>query len=282
MASEPKTAITLIGMSGVGKTYLSDRLRKDGWFHYSADYRIGTRYIDEAMLDDVKIRMMRDPYLKQLLRSDSIFVSQNISMDNLSLISSFLGMPGDVALGGRPIKEFLAHQTMYANGEKAAAHDLPDFVRRAEQVYGYPHFVHDSTGSLCEVIDVDDPNDPVWRIVRETTTIVWIKDRPEDRAAIIARQHNAPKPIYYNSTFFDTHYRAYCAEHGSDHANPTIDPFAFLRDVFPKVIAHRTERYAKLAALGGIIISPEEANAVESSADMLALLRAKQSPAGTI
>ncbi len=38
-------SITLLGMSGVGKTMLADRLPKAEWFHYSADYRIGTKYL---------------------------------------------------------------------------------------------------------------------------------------------------------------------------------------------------------------------------------------------
>ena len=44
-------SITLLGMSGVGKTYLSGLLRRHDWFHYSGDYRIGTRYLDEHILD---------------------------------------------------------------------------------------------------------------------------------------------------------------------------------------------------------------------------------------
>ncbi|MGA0974942.1 MAG: ATPase, partial [Sedimenticolaceae bacterium] len=42
--------VTLVGMSGVGKTYISSMLRSSQWFHYSGDYRIGTRYLDEAIL----------------------------------------------------------------------------------------------------------------------------------------------------------------------------------------------------------------------------------------
>ena len=38
--------IMLFGMSGLGKTYISNLLRASGsWFHYSVDYRIGTRYM---------------------------------------------------------------------------------------------------------------------------------------------------------------------------------------------------------------------------------------------
>ena len=43
--------VTLVGMSGVGKTHLSSLLRDHNWFHYSGDYRIGMRYLDEDILD---------------------------------------------------------------------------------------------------------------------------------------------------------------------------------------------------------------------------------------
>ena len=40
--------VVLFGMSGLGKTHVSNMLRTSGnWFHYSIDYRIGTRYMGE-------------------------------------------------------------------------------------------------------------------------------------------------------------------------------------------------------------------------------------------
>ena len=64
--------VTLLGMSGVGKTYLSSLLCGHDWFHYSGDYRIGTRYLDEAILDLIKGQAMQVPFLKDLLRRDWI------------------------------------------------------------------------------------------------------------------------------------------------------------------------------------------------------------------
>ena len=32
--------------------------------------------------------------------------------------------------------------------------DLPDFVRKAQEIYGYDHLVNDVAGSLCEL---DEP-----------------------------------------------------------------------------------------------------------------------------
>ena len=37
----PRKAITLLGMSGVGKTTLASRLPRQTWFHYSGDTELG-------------------------------------------------------------------------------------------------------------------------------------------------------------------------------------------------------------------------------------------------
>ena len=79
----PRKAITLLGMSGVGKTMLAGRLPKHFWFHYSGDYRIGTKYLGEPLLDNIKRQAMGVPFLRDLLRSDSIYIGNNITIDNL-------------------------------------------------------------------------------------------------------------------------------------------------------------------------------------------------------
>jgi hypothetical protein len=97
----PRRAVTVFGMAGVGKTRLSNLLRKNRWFHYSVDYRIGTRHMGEYIVDNFKAEAMKVPFLAQLLRSDSIYISSNITFDNLDPLSSYLGTPGNTELGGR-------------------------------------------------------------------------------------------------------------------------------------------------------------------------------------
>lgn len=82
--------ITLLGMSGVGKTRISCLLRKSDWFHYSADFRIGTRYLDEAIRDNIKQQAMQVPFLRDLFRSDSIYIRNNITVDHLKPSLPFL------------------------------------------------------------------------------------------------------------------------------------------------------------------------------------------------
>ena len=80
--------VLLFGMSGLGKTHVSNMLREAGnWFHYSVDYRIGTRYMGEHIADNFKREAMKNPFLRDLLRSDSIYVGSNITFNNLAPLS---------------------------------------------------------------------------------------------------------------------------------------------------------------------------------------------------
>ena len=87
--------VLLFGMSGLGKTHLSNMLRAEGgWFHYSIDYRIGTRYMGEHIADSFKREAMKVGYLRDLLLSDSIYIGSNITFENLAPLSTYLGKPG--------------------------------------------------------------------------------------------------------------------------------------------------------------------------------------------
>ncbi len=69
----PQKKALFFGMSGLGKTHVANSLRETGdWFHYSIDYRIGTRYMGEYIADNAKREAMKVPFLRELLMSDSI------------------------------------------------------------------------------------------------------------------------------------------------------------------------------------------------------------------
>ena len=102
-------SIMLFGMSGLGKTYISELLRNNGdWFHYSVDYRIGTRYMGEHIADNFKKEAMSNPFLAKLLQTDAIYISANMKFNDLSPLSTYLGKPGDPSKGGIPFKEYYA------------------------------------------------------------------------------------------------------------------------------------------------------------------------------
>ncbi|MGZ8234671.1 MAG: ATPase, partial [Methylobacter tundripaludum] len=119
--------ITLLAMSGAGKTTLANKLPKANWFHYSGDYRIGTKYLEEPILDNIKRQAMRVPFLRELLLSDSIHISNKITVDNLAPVSSFLGKLGNPESGGLSLHEFKRRQRLHHQAEIAAMNDVPEF-----------------------------------------------------------------------------------------------------------------------------------------------------------
>ncbi len=58
-------------MSGVGKTHLSKLLSlNDKWYHYSGDYRIGAKYLNNNILGNIKQKISQDKSLAKLLSYD--------------------------------------------------------------------------------------------------------------------------------------------------------------------------------------------------------------------
>jgi hypothetical protein len=258
--------VTLVGMSGVGKTYISSMLRSSQWFHYSGDYRIGTRYLDEAILDMIKSKAMEVPFLNELLRNDWIYIRNNIKVSDLGPVLSFVGKLGNPTLGGVELDDFRRRQDLYRQAEIAAMHDVPGFIEKAQNIYGYKHFVNDVGGSLCEL---DDP--AVMDVIDENTLILYIQvTNEEEEQKLISRAQSAPKPLYYRPEFLLEQLDIYLAENNLEFA-AQMDPDEFTRWVFPRLFHSRVPRYEEIAKRGYTVTS-QEVSAVKNEADFLALI----------
>ena len=261
-----KKAITLLGMSGVGKTRLACLLRKRHWFHYSGDYRIGTRYLDEPILDNIKAQAMQVPFLKELLRSDSIHIRNNITVDNLKPLSTFLGKLGNPDLGGMGLTEFKRRQRLHLEAEIASMRDVPEFICKAHDIYGYDHFINDAGGSLCEI---EDPG--VMRLLADHSLIIYIRATEHDEQELIRRAEADPKPLYYREDFLDEELATYMRERGLEYT-ALIDPDDFVRWVFPRLFYARIPRYEAIAEQYGYTISSEELARVTDAGGFLGLI----------
>lgn len=262
----PQKRVLLFAMSGLGKTHVSNLLRASGaWFHYSIDYRIGTRYMGELIADNAKKQAMQVPFLRDLLLSDSIYIGTNITFNNLAPVSAYLGKPGEPALGGLPMDEYRRRQDQFRRAEIAALMDTGHFIRRSQDLYNYPHFVCDTGGSICEWVDPDDTNDPIMEALAAETLMIWIKGSEEHTQELIRRFDRAPKPMAYQPQFLAESWAAYLAEH--DCSEDEVNPDSFIRWTYAKALAHRQPRYEKMAARWGITVTAEEIAAVASAAD---------------
>ncbi len=262
----PRKRVTLLGMSGVGKTRLANMLRNDDWFHYSVDYRIGTRYLDEAILDNIKKQAMQVPFLRDLLLSDSIYISNNITVDNLEPLSTFLGMLGNPDFGGLALSEFKRRQQLHLQAEIAAMRDVESFADKAKSIYGYDHFLNDASGSFCEI-----DNKEVIDSIAANTLMIYIKTSAEDEQFLIQRAANNPKPLYYREEFLDTQLAHYYQERGVEYT-AQIDPSDFVRWVFPRLFDTRVPRYQAISDAHGYAISARDAFEVQNADEFLSLI----------
>ena len=258
--------VLVFGMSGLGKTHIANLLRAGGnWFHYSIDYRIGTRYMGEHIADNFKREAMKVPLLRELLMTDSVYIASNITFNNLAPLSTYLGKPGDPAKGGLPFDEYMKRQDQHRTAEIAALLDTAHFIDRARTLYGYDHFICDSGGSICEVVDPDDRADPVLTALSEAALMVWIKGSDAHTGELIRRFDRAPKPMYYQPEFLQSAWAEYLKANGL--TEDRVDPDAFVRWAYARALAHRQPLYEAMAQNWGITVTAEEVATINTQGD---------------
>ena len=258
--------LTLLGMSGVGKTHLSKLLsNEDKWYHFSGDYRIGAEYLNEAILDNIKQNVKQDDWLAGLLSNNSISIQNHITFDNLSSVSAFLGKVGNPEQGGLPIDEFTRRQALHRQAEVNTMLDVPKFIGKSKQ-QGFNHFINDAGGSLCELDD-----DKVYQTLAEHTLILYIRASKTNESALIERAQTHPKPLYYQAEFLKAQLEVYLAENGLTYA-AQINPDAFVGWIFPRLLAHRIPKYEAIADKYGYTIDSEDLYQCKNADEMCELI----------
>ena len=264
--ARPCKAVTLLGMSGVGKTTLAGLLPSDKWFHYSGDYRIGTRYLNEEILDQVKLLAMQQPELRQLLQNDHIAIHSNLTVHNLDLLSFFLGKLGNPAQNGLGLSEFKRRQRLFCAAEKQAMQDVAPFIRKGRQIYGYPNFLNDAGGSICSLESAD-----CWHLLSEKTLILYLEASEEMEQTLIERARHSPKPMNYDEAFLDANLKDYLSENGLMSADE-IAPDAFVQWIFPRLINYRRPQYRRIADRYGYTIDARQVPTLRDEQDFIDLV----------
>ncbi len=263
--------VVLFGMSGLGKTHLSKMLSNNGdWFHYSVDYRIGTRYMNEHIVDNFKREAMQNGFLSGLLKSDSIYIASNITFENLAPLATYLGKPGNPTLGGIPFEAYITRQRQHRSAEIAASKDAVDFANKAHDIYGYNHFICDTSGSVCEIVNPDDPKDPVLCALSATMLPVWIEGDENHNQELENRFQTAPKPMYYNEDFLRQKWAQYLRQH--DISEDAVNPDDFILWGYRELLAHRLPLYRNIAKNWGVIVKADEVRAIRDPQDFHTLI----------
>lgn len=217
--SQPKKAITLIGMSGVGKTYISGQLERWGWQRYSCDFEIGTKYLAQQLSG-----LMKNP-------------------EDMDALFRFIGKPGNPKLGGLHMKKYKDHQKAYYDAECMSVAEAA--MEAAEST---KHFVHDSTGSLCEIID-----EGLIDALGQKTLFVYLKASAEEENIVLERARTHPKPLFFPPMFFDGWVNEYLRDNKLNMPEEMV-PDEFSRWVFPKLFTSRLPKYQALADRYGVTL----------------------------
>lgn len=234
----PKKNITLIGMSGAGKTHISCMLQRWGWNNYSCDYVIGEKYL-----------------------KDDLSNVENLSAEDISALSDFLGKLGGTQYGGFSLELFKERQKAYYDAECQALEAMGAEMRAESK-----HFVHDSTGSFCEIED-----DSLIEKIGQETLFVYLKTGEKEEAEVLQRAHDYPKPLFFPPQFLSEKLVQYLSEHGL-HEVEDIVPDEFSRWVFPILFEARKPKYQRLADLYGVAISAAEFINMASDQDFISII----------
>ena len=264
--SEKNKRLTLLGMSGVGKTHLAKLIGENGdWYHFSGDYHIGATYLKDEIINNIAKKMKQDPWLRNLLDNQSISVNSQVTFDNLEPISAFLGKVGNPEEGGLPIDEFIRRQGLFLEAEIKAMYDVPNFINKSQQS-GYDNFINDAGGSLCELEDKK-----LYQLLAKNTLIVYIKTNKDAERILIERSKSQPKPVYYHPDFFASAMQTYLEKNNLDYV-AQINPDSFVRWVFPRLVEDRTAKYQALADQYGCTIKSDDLYHCHSADDVINLI----------
>ena len=162
-------------------------------------------------------------------------------------------------------REYMRRQEQHRVAETAALLDTARFADRAQELYGYDHFICDSGGSICEVVNPEDRSDPILTALSDAALMVWIKGSDAHTGELIRRFDRAPKPMYYQPEFLHSVWAEYLETNSLTEGK--VDPDAFVRWAYARALAHRQPLYEAMARNWGVTVTAEDVATITTQDD---------------
>ena len=233
----------LLGMSGLGKTFISRTLvKQDDWLHYSVDYEIG----------------------KILFKNKHSNFVNGFEVGNLTNLSNFLGKPGSQSMGGISFSEYLTRQQLHRDAEIKATLNASSLVERSPEL---SHFVCDTSGSICELVNPQDENDKILSSLSKNFLIICLEAPDTMYQVLIDRFLAKPKPMYYEENFLHSLWKSF-----RDDTLTTFDeinPDDFMIYGFKALIKRRKAIFDTISKNWGISLNFEQLRDVKCATDLV-------------
>ena len=235
--------IALLGMSGLGKTFISRNLFKnDNWSHYSVDYEIG----------------------KLLFKDKHQNLFDGFAVDNLTNLSNFLGKPGSPSKGGIPFSEYVSRQRLHRDAEKKATLNACSLIEKSPDL---SRIVCDTSGSICELVNPSDKADKLLTSLSRNFLIICLEAPDSIYQVLIDRFLAKPKPMYYEENFLHSLWQTF--KTGSTDTEDKINPDDFMIFGFKALINRRKAIYDMIAKNWGIKLNFDILRNVKTEADLM-------------
>lgn len=252
--------LTVIGMSGVGKTHMSRSLDINKWFLYSVDYMIG-RMLEQEINNMIE-GGIQDERIRKLTQNGIVNINNRISVYNIELVSLLLE-PDDSLSDEEWSKQVIAKQQLYLDAEVIASSKMVNTVYQMFDLYGYQNCFHDTTGSICEILDTNDlENDIIFQNISENSIILYIESLSSHIDTLVDRLNTNPKPISVNPTFCKTLLQSYILSNSKN-----LSYYNFLRSCYKDIFLSRIAKYQKIAQ-HGYTISASDASSITNEREL--------------
>ncbi len=233
----------LLGMSGLGKTFISRTLvKQDNWLHYSVDYEIG----------------------KILFKNEHRNLLDGFEVGNLTNLSDFLGKPGSPSMGGISFSEYLTRQQLHRDAEIKATLNASSLIEASPEL---SNFVCDTSGSICELVNPSDENDAILKSLSKNFLIICLEAPDYMYQVLIDRFLAKPKPMYYEENFLHTLWQNFTND--TLNIDDQINPDDFMIYGFKALIKRRKAIFDSISKNWGISLNFEKLRKVKSAADLI-------------
>jgi hypothetical protein len=182
----------------------------------------------------------------------------------LTNLSDFLGKPGSPFLGGIPFSEYLTRQKLHRDAEIKATLHASSLVENSPEL---SHFVCDTSGSICELVNPSDENDAILKSLSKNFLIICLEAPDSMYQVLINRFLAKPKPMYYEENFLHSLWQSFKNE--SPNINDHINPDDFMIYGFKALIKRRKAIFDSISKNWGISLNFENLRVVKSAADLV-------------